>query len=30
MRAATRQRLQEYYEPHNKRFYEYFGRDFGW
>jgi hypothetical protein len=30
MRAATRQRLRDYYEPHNRRLYEYLGEDFGW
>jgi hypothetical protein len=27
---ATRQRLEEYFEPHNRRLYEYLGIDFGW
>ncbi len=27
---ATRQRLREYFEPHNQRLYEYLGMDFGW
>ena len=27
---ATRQRLQEYFEPHNERLYEYLGTDFEW
>jgi hypothetical protein len=27
---ATRQRLEEYFEPHNRRLYEYLGVDFGW
>ena len=30
MDPATRRRLEEYFEPHNKRLYEYLGRDFGW
>ena len=30
MAADTRQWLRDYYEPHNKRLYEYLGRDFGW
>lgn len=30
MDSETRQWLQDYYEPHNKRLYEYLGRDFGW
>ena len=30
MDAATRKRLVEYFEPHNRRLYEYLGRDFGW
>lgn len=28
--SETRRWLQEYYEPHNKRLYEYLGVDFGW
>ena len=27
---TTRQRLEEYFEPHNRRLYEYLGVDFGW
>lgn len=27
---ATRQRLEDYFEPHNRRLYEYLGIDFGW
>jgi hypothetical protein len=27
---VVRQRLEEYYEPHNQRLYEYLGVDFGW
>jgi hypothetical protein len=30
MESDTRRWLQEYYEPHNQRLYEYLGRDFGW
>jgi hypothetical protein len=30
MSPAIRERLEEYFEPHNKRLYEYLGRDFGW
>jgi len=30
MNPATRQRLEEYFEPHNQRLYEYLGVDFGW
>ncbi len=30
MDPATRCRLEEYFEPHNKRLYEYLGVDFGW
>lgn len=30
MDPETRRWLQEYYEPHNKRLYEYLGVDFGW
>jgi sulfotransferase family protein len=30
MEAATRRRLEEYFEPHNKRLYDYLGTDFGW
>jgi hypothetical protein len=26
----TRQKLLKYFEPHNRRLYEYLGRDFGW
>lgn len=27
---ATRQRLREYFEPHNARLYEFIGQDYGW
>ena len=27
---VTRQRLEKYFEPHNRRLYEYLGVDFGW
>jgi hypothetical protein len=30
MDPAIRRRLEEYFEPHNKRLYEYLGVDFGW
>jgi Sulfotransferase domain len=30
MDPATRQRLEEYFEPHNQRLYEYLGVNFGW
>jgi hypothetical protein len=30
MAPATRQRLEEYFEPHNERLYEHLGVDFGW
>jgi hypothetical protein len=30
MDSATRRRLEGYFEPHNKRLYEYLGVDFGW
>jgi hypothetical protein len=30
MDPATRRRLEEFFEPHNQRLYEYLGRDFGW
>ena len=30
MDPATRRRLEEYFEPHNKRLYDYLGVDFGW
>jgi hypothetical protein len=30
MDPATRRRLEEYFEPHNRRLYEHFGTDFGW
>lgn len=30
MNSATRERLREYFEPHNRRLYESLGRDFGW
>jgi sulfotransferase family protein len=30
MDPAIRRRLEEYFEPHNRRLYEYLGMDFGW
>jgi hypothetical protein len=30
MDPATRRRLEEYFEPHNRRLYDYLGKDFGW
>jgi hypothetical protein len=30
MNPSTRQRLREYFEPHNERLYEYLSVDFGW
>jgi Sulfotransferase domain len=30
MDPATRQRLEDFFEPHNQRLYEYLGVDFGW
>ena len=30
MDPVLRRRLEEYFEPHNRRLYEYLGRDFGW
>jgi hypothetical protein len=30
MAPETRRRLEEYFEPHNRRLYEYLGVDFGW
>jgi hypothetical protein len=30
MNPATRRRLNEYFEPHNRRLYDYLGVDFGW
>ena len=30
MDPATRRRLEEYFEPHNRRLYDYLGRDLGW
>jgi hypothetical protein len=30
MNPATRRRLKEYFEPHNKRLYDFLGQDFGW
>lgn len=30
MNPGTRQRLQEYFAPHNRELYELLGRDFGW
>jgi hypothetical protein len=29
MDSATRSRLEEYFEPHNQRLYEFLGVDFG-
>jgi hypothetical protein len=30
MDPATRRQLEEYFEPHNQRLYDYLGADFGW
>ena len=30
MKPETREKLQAYFEPHNRRLYEYLGRDLGW
>jgi hypothetical protein len=30
MDPATRRRLEDFFEPHNQRLYEYLGVDFGW
>ncbi len=30
MNPATRQQLEDYFEPHNRRLYEYLGVDLGW
>jgi hypothetical protein len=30
MRSVTRRRLEGYFEPHNRRLYDYLGVDFGW
>lgn len=30
MHPETRRSLEEYFEPHNRRLYDYLGRDFGW
>jgi len=30
MNPATRWRLKEFFEPHNRRLYDYLGVDFGW
>ena len=30
MSPETRERLRDYFEPHNQRLYEYLGTDFGW
>jgi Sulfotransferase domain len=30
MAPATRRRLEAFFEPHNRRLYEYLGKDFGW
>jgi len=30
MNPSTRRRLEEYFEPHNRRLYELLGKDFGW
>ncbi len=30
MDPATRRRLEEYFEPHNRRLYDYLGKDLGW
>jgi hypothetical protein len=30
MNPSTRRRLEEYFEPHNRRLYDFLGRDLGW
>jgi hypothetical protein len=30
MDPETRRRLEEYFEPHNRRLYDYLGTNFGW
>jgi hypothetical protein len=30
MNPETRKRLEEYFEPHNRRLYDFLGNDFGW
>ena len=30
MDPVTRRRLEDYFEPHNQRLYEYLGVDLGW
>src|SRR3712207_2152440 len=30
MDPSTRRRLEEYFEPHNRRLYDFLGVDFGW
>ena len=30
MNPSTRRRLEEYFEPHNKRLYDFLGKDLGW
>jgi hypothetical protein len=30
MPPVLRRRLEEYFEPHNKRLYDFIGTDFGW
>jgi hypothetical protein len=30
MDPATRRRLEEYFEPYNRRLYDYLGVDLGW
>jgi len=30
MNPATRKRLEDFFEPHNRRLYEHLGVDFGW
>jgi hypothetical protein len=30
MDLAIRRRLEDFFEPHNRRLYEYLGVDFGW
>jgi hypothetical protein len=30
MKPGTREKLREYFEPHNQRLYEYLGRNLGW
>jgi hypothetical protein len=30
MKPETRRRLEEYFEPHNRRLYDFIGTNFGW